>query len=377
MSIVTLKRICHMTSVHPRDDVRIFYKMCGSLYKEGYEVHLIVADGMGDKLVNGITIHDVGVSSGRIKRILLTTNRVLKKALSIDAEVYHFHDPELINIGLKLRKRHKLVVYDVHEDLPRQIISKSWIPKILRGAVSRIAEFIENNAAQNFSALIVATPFIRERFLKNTKICVNVNNFPIINEFSKYVDWNSRKNRACYVGAIAEVRGIVPLVDAMDYIDIPLHIAGKFSHFTLKNKIEKKSGWSKIIYHGFLNRAEIPDLLRNSKVGIVTLMPIINYLDSLPIKMFEYMAAGLPVIVSDFPSWRSIIEKYECGICVDPNNPKEIAQAIGYLIDNPKEAEALGQNGRKAVGEFLNWSIEEKKLFKVYQNLLNGSFRTS
>jgi glycosyltransferase involved in cell wall biosynthesis len=87
--------------------------------------------------------------------------------------------------------------------------------------------------------------------------------------------------------------------------------------------------------------------------------------------MFEYMSASLPLITSNFPFWKEIVEGNNCGICVNPLNPQEIADAIKYIINNPKEAEKMGKNGRDAVEKKYNWTIEEIKLFKVYESIVN------
>lgn len=95
-----------------------------------------------------------------------------------------------------------------------------------------------------------------------------------------------------------------------------------------------------------------------------------NYLDSLPIKMFEYMSAGIPVVASNFPLWKEIIEKNRCGVCVDPLSPKDIAKAINFIVQNPQIAQKMGENGKRAILEKYNWQIEEQKLFNIYEGLL-------
>jgi glycosyltransferase involved in cell wall biosynthesis len=110
--------------------------------------------------------------------------------------------------------------------------------------------------------------------------------------------------------------------------------------------------------------------MRRSLAGLVLLHPVINYLDALPIKMFEYMSAGLPVIASDFPLWREIIEKNECGLCCDPLKPEKIAEAVQWVLDHPQEARIMGENGRRAVIEKYNWESEGKKLVKLYEDLI-------
>jgi glycosyltransferase involved in cell wall biosynthesis len=120
---------------------------------------------------------------------------------------------------------------------------------------------------------------------------------------------------------------------------------------------------------GVLDRRGVAEVLGRSVAGLVTLHPLVNYLDALPIKMFEYMSAGIPVIASDFVLWREIVQDGGCGLCVDPLKPNEIANAIDYLVTHPDEARRLGQNGRRAVVERYNWTVEEGKLLAFYGRL--------
>ncbi|TPD57952.1 glycosyltransferase family 4 protein [Emcibacter nanhaiensis] len=366
-------KICHLTSVHPRNDVRIFHKQCRSLAKNGFDVQLIVADGLGDEVRDQVKIGDVGRLPSRLKRVVITGRRILKKAREINADIYHFHDPELIPVGLLLQCRGKKVVYDVHEDLPRQIISKPWIPPYLRKPISWTAEKIENFLSRFFSAVVTATPFIRDRFLKINSRVVDVNNFPLLEEFSYQPDAEKGQNEICYVGGITKARGIFPLIEALANTTAVLNIAGIYKVPGLRDELSSMPGWEKVVEHGFLDRKGVADLLARSNVGIVTLLPIENYLDSLPVKMFEYMASGLPVIASDFPYWKTIVEKHDCGVCVDPTNPREIAEAIEHFLRDSELAKKVGKNGRKAVEEVFNWSIEEKKMISIYREMMAGN----
>jgi glycosyltransferase involved in cell wall biosynthesis len=366
-------KVCHLTSVHRDGDIRIFHKQCVSLAQAGYDVSLIIpnTESRTEKGVEIVSFESVYKS--RRERMTKTVNQVLEKALEIDADIYHFHDPELLKVVKTLKRKGKKVIYDVHEDLPRQILAKHWIPTILRKAISFVTEKYENRKAKLCDGVITATPFIRDRFLKVNKNTLDVNNYPILTELLLDIDYSDKTEDAiCYVGGITRVRGIIELLNSLMSLDVYLLLAGTFLEEGLKNECEKLSSWSKVEELGFLNRQEVKDVYLKSKIGIVTLHPIINYLDSLPVKMFEYMAAGLPVIASDFPFWKSIVEENDCGLCVDPLDPKTLAEGIAFLLNNPEEAKRMGENGKKMVKEKYNWNIEETKLVSFYRKIMEA-----
>jgi len=107
----------------------------------------------------------------------------------------------------------------------------------------------------------------------------------------------------------------------------------------------------------------------NCQVGLSILMPIENYLESYSTKIFEYMAIGLPVITSNFPLYQEVVERYECGFCVDPADPQELADRITELSKNNELILEFSTNGIRAAESKFNWNREEQKLLAVYQTL--------
>lgn len=366
-------KVAHLTSVHQRYDTRIFLKQCKSLANSGYDVSVIVADGKGDEIKDSIDIYDVGRPKNRIFRMLNTTRQVYREAIKLNADVYHFHDPELIPVGVLLKKRGKIVIYDAHEDLPLQILSKPYLNVLLRKIFSRLTTQYLRFACSKFNAIVAATPVIEEKFKAISKKVVNINNFPMLEEFCHAsTDWSSKNKQVCYIGGFSTVRGIREIVSAIALVkdEVRLVLGGNFNEPGLDLLVKSLPGWSLVDEMGFLGRDGVSKLLSDSYAGLVTLQPTQNYIDSLPVKMFEYMAAGLPVIASNFPLWKDIIEVHNCGICVDPTKPEEIANAIDFLIGNPKLAKEMGENGKRTVNEKFNWKAEEKKLFDLYESLL-------
>lgn len=358
--------VTHLTSVHPRYDTRIFLKECTSLAAAGFEVNLVVADGKGNEMKNNVQIIDACAKTrNRLKRMTSTVNKVYKSALSTEADIFHLHDPELLFLVPFLLKKGK-VIYDAHEDLPRQILSKHWIPKQLRFLISFFAEKIEVFYARRVSGIITATPFIAKRFKKLNESVENINNFPLLKEFTYIERQPSKENFACYVGGISLIRGIFEMVRAMEYVDGKLLLAGTFSDPKEQEIAQSLPGWNKVIELGFCDRKKVKEILASSKVGLVLFHPVPNHLDAQPNKLFEYMAAGLPVIASNFSLWKEIVDTAGCGKCVDPLDPKQIGEEINSFFENPEKAFEMGSAGKKAVDAMYNWRNEEEKLLKLY-----------
>jgi hypothetical protein len=155
----------------------------------------------------------------------------------------------------------------------------------------------------------------------------------------------------------------------MEHIDGRLHLAGKFEDDQLREQCTQMPGWKKVDYHGVVGRADIVRLLGESALGIVTLHPTVSYMESYPIKMFEYMGAGLPVLASDFPLWESIVVDEHTGICVDPMDVHLMARSANELLSDAPLSAKMGANGRAYVRDRFNWEAEAKKLVAFYHEI--------
>jgi glycosyltransferase involved in cell wall biosynthesis len=365
----TQNKVCILTSVHPPFDIRIFHKEAKSLVKAGYNVTL-VAQHHKDETLDGTRIVPLAKPKNRLERVTKTVWELYRKALWVNANIYHFHDPELIPIGLWLKYQGKKVIYDVHEDVPRQNLSKAYIPALLRKPISRMIEALEAFSARRFDGVVTATPFINRRFLELGANAVNVNNYPLATELALAENqWEKKEKAVCYVGKIAKIRGAYEMLEAIGKTEYKLILAGYFEP-GLEDKLKQLPGWRQVEPLGFVGREGIRAAMSRVVAGLVLLHPTINYIDALPVKMFEYMSAGLPVIASDFPLWRRIIEGVGCGLLVDPLNPRAIAEAMRWILNHPTEAEAMGRRGRQAVEQTYNWDTEAAKIIGLYNQLL-------
>ena len=368
----TRPRVVHVTTVHPRDDIRIFRKECVSLARAGYDVVQVVGDGLGDAQVDGVRIVDIGCPPrGRIERMRLQPKRALDAVRRLQPALVHFHDPELLPLGVQLARDGVPTVYDAHEDVPRQILTKQWIAAPLRRAIAWTFERYENHQVGKLSAVVASTPHIAQRFASRVQRSVNVSNFPFLTELAPPAAPVAREAFVCYVGGIMRTRGALAMVRALALAPgVRLLLCGNFEDAQLEAELRAEPGWAQVDYLGQVGRSQVRDVLARSRAGLVTLLPMPSYLDSLPIKMFEYMSAELPVIASNFPLWRDIVERHGCGVCVDPADPVAIAAAIRSLVNAPDRVTTMGRRGREAVLSAFNWPQAERELLALYEALL-------
>lgn len=363
-------KVAHVTTAHARGEVRVFLKECRSLAAAGYEVHLVVADGLGEDVVQGVHIHDAGVAHGRFQRMLLLPWRMWRTSRRINARLYHLHEPELLLIALLLRMSGAHVVYDSHEDVPRAVMSRDWIRPGLRRFVSGTFERFENFISSHISAVVGATPHIAKRFSAVNRRAVAINNYPLASEIESVVVPTGDDRTVCYLGGITKIRGIFEMVRALEHVDARLIIAGPFDSPATEAAARALPGWAKVDYRGTVSRAEVHRIMSESRAGLLFFHPEPNHVDAQPNKMFEYMSAGLPVLASDFPLWRPLLVDAGSGLCADPLDPKAIAGVIRSLLDDPRRAREMGAKGREAVLTRYQWTFEEKKLTQLYAQLL-------
>ena len=377
-------RIAHITLFHRPLDSRIFWRECRTLAKAGHEVSLIAPDA-DCSIQQGVHFHGL-VSGGppggignRLWQSLRRGWQAVRIAKSLRADVCHLHEVQCVPFGLLLKFMGIRIIYDIHEDaFPEKISNARTLGHPLLGYFFAVtAELLEVLARLFFDRFVAATPVIGRKFPHNRTVVVQ--NFPLLDEIHSATKPERQKGAAAtalYLGNVFPNRGLGGIVKALGMLpassNLRLTVAGMFTPASYQQQLAKLPGWSRVDFVGWRDRNEVADLLSRAGVGLVLFHPRPEHQTAYPNKLFEYMAAGLPVIASDFPLWRSIIETADCGLLVDPLDPSAICSALTRLMDNPQQADQLGANGVRAIRDRFNWQREAVGLQTTYAALKIG-----
>jgi glycosyltransferase involved in cell wall biosynthesis len=370
-----MTKIVHLSTAHRPSDTRIFRKECRTLVGAGYEVVLIVPHGTrrraAEEIVEGVRIRGVPPPAGRIERICRTTWQVYRAAVDEDAALYHVHDPELLGVARLLRRRGKRVVFDMHENLPEDLLTKRWIPPRLRRTASHLARLAGRALLDGIAIVFAETSYVdNHRWVGRHEVVLNM---PLIDELRRERSEPYPTPTLGYIGVVGPEHGSTATIRALAI----LKRRGRAAEFECIGPIADRHrrellrqsgrlGLSGVRLRGYMPPGAGWRRIARCHVGLAVLRPEPNLMESFPTKMFEYMALGIPVVASDFPLYRRVVEGAGCGLCVDPDDPQQIADAVAWLLGHPREAAAMGRRGRQAVNEQYNWEIEAEKLLQFY-----------
>jgi len=364
--------ICFLTSSHRATDTRLFDLEAKYLVKNGFSITII---GFHDRyeIKDNIKIIPIKKFNHSFFEKIFSIFTILKLSLSNPSKIYHFHDPELIIVGVFLKIIGKKVVYDIHEDYESKLTSKLKKFRLIGKFITKLWWVYEKISSSFFDYLVVADNHISQKFTNKNKIVIP--NVPS-EEFWKNISrerTDSNEFRIIYVGGISKNRGITQTLHAMDFVrhnNVTFNIIGDINDKELKKMIIDRKN---VFWHGRLPWSEIGKRMINSDLGIVLLQPAMDYNNISGegiVKLWEYLSVGLPVLISNFPNLEKLCSDLQFGMSVDPTDPKKIASAIDYLIDHPEERKKMGSNGQKAVREEYNSEFKLKDLLIAYEKIL-------
>jgi glycosyltransferase involved in cell wall biosynthesis len=372
------RRVCHISTVHVPIDVRVFYRECVSLVEAGYEVHLVIpADA--SKVEPGVHIHAIRRVNNRLLRMLFMPWVALVAALRTRADLYHYHDPELVPMGFVLRwLLGKRVVYDIHEPIPQQILGKQWLPKWLRRPIAVIYRAIERVLTPG-QALVLANENNAGDYPARAIV---VRNYPLLSEAFREaptpVDRRPQPPLLVYVGAMSRDRG------ADVYVELAHRLAqtGRAFRMTLigpcaptyethlRGRVEACGLGDVLTLMGRTEYHQAMRFVSEATIGLCVLLPTPNHRIALATKILEYMMLGTPVLASNIEGWRRYVDGERSGVMVDPEDMDDVVRGCERMLDDPAELCAMAARGVQAVRTKFNWSTEFEALSALYDRLM-------
>lgn len=368
--------ICHISSVHPAGDPRIRRKQLDSIADFFPRVSFITGDICASLHDPKIKIYKEGFKrQGRLWRISITTPLCIFKALQIDADIYHLHDPELLPWARLLKWRGKQVIYDVHEDYLSSVSQKRYIPAFARRFAAVFVTFIEKALSSGFH-IIIAEKYYKTRFPKSQPIL----NYPILKDLHSIHGFKAHSKELLYTGNVTVDRGALEIANITSILpSFTVTAVGKCTSTLFKN-MEAISGAES---HNSLKVIGVDEYVDFSKIretyaegkwlaGLALFPDTPHYREKQLTKFFEYMAIGLPIIASDFPVWKELIEDQKLGICVPPHDEDALEFAIEWLHSHPEEAYYMGQRGKELASRYYNWENQANQLIDFYLRIISN-----
>lgn len=362
-------RVVHLSTVHHDWDNRIVNKECRALAAAGLDVHLVIS-APADRTTHGVAVHAIK-RRGRLARLFGSQAEAWVQLRRLRPSVLHVHDPELVPLALVWgRIGGARVVYDVHEDLVKQIATKPYLRGRRKRLATRAAKALVGLADRGCDGIIAVTPGIAAQFSTRrggrARPVEVIMNLPWKGDFV-VADVAANDRVAVYTGDLSHERGLGRMVEACRAVDARLLLAGR----DLVGDAAL-TGADGVEYRGLVPPSELPGILARGRVGLVLLERLPNYEHSLPTKAFEYMATGLPFLATDFAFWQELFGDTRAGVFVDSDDPAAVAHELAALLDDPSRCAELGANGRRAVEERFSFDAEADKLVAFTRALLEG-----
>ncbi|WP_128546693.1 glycosyltransferase [Larkinella soli] len=364
-------RVVHISTAHPPYDPRIVYKQCPSL-TERYEVYCALP-GADPKAAPGIRFIPLPYYRKVILRFLITCPLIVWRTIRLRPKIIHVYVPEFLPFAYLYQALGTVVVYEVQENLYK----KMHLKKENRGWLYRwLFRWFDQRARQHFNLVFTEHGYL-STYTNLKRLHAVIYNFPALPFLEPYRRPYRRPSEPVeffYIGWLSFERAIDTLLEGLAILksyhaDFRVHLFGRplFAAAELETLPAYRAVRGHLEFYGYTDQHRAMSVAARAVAGLALLKPVGDYPESYTTKMFEYMALGLPVITSDFPLYREVVETHRCGICLDPYDPVALADSLRRLIENPQEAEAMGRRGRQAAETCYNWSTEKAKLLSFYK----------
>lgn len=362
-------RMAVVTTAHAWGDPRVFERELAACLEWGVETHVFVPLAepparSGWSADPGLHVHPLAVAGGRLERFRLALGVWRALLRHGPFALVHFHDPELLPAMalLAILRPESYLLYDIHEDLPLQLASKSYLPEALRAPIARLATCMLRAARTLFTGFAPATEAIARAWpAAQTRV---LHNYPkaLFGQTCLAPD----PHRIIYVGGLSRVRGTLLALEAVAAArrripELRLELIGWIMEPEVGAAIGRAQAEGWCVHVPRLEPEALLARAAGAGVGLVTLLPRPNYLEALPTKLFEYMAMGIPVLASDFPLWRRLVEQAGSGVLARPE-PDAVARALVTLCSDPERLRRHARAGREAYRARYRWEAEAGNL---------------
>lgn len=342
-----------VTVVHWPDDTRIRERLIRTLSTEFDVAYAARSPGPTD--TSGLRYLEL--KGGRIARNL----SAIRIALTGDWDVLVVHDPELIVCAVLARLlRRRPVVFDVHEDVPASAYTRAWVPRAIRGPLSTLLRGLLR-LVEPVLTITLAEPGYQRLFARHHAMFPN---FPDTSSYPKAaVDDDGP---IVYLGDVTYDRGADVAVAACSSLGVPLRLIGRITLETRSRLTSQSTLGDRLVIEGLVPNRVAVKALTEASVGLAPLRDLPNYRNSQPTKILEYLAVGLPVVASDLPGTRQLVDGLDAVHLVAPGDPEALAAAIAEAR-SPEVTQAARAQASSIRSRF-RWPAEEVRDF--YRSLL-------
>jgi len=369
LAVRSTRHICQLATAHDVSDERVLHRMAETAAEFGYRSTFAVPYD-GTAAHPNVALVSTGPRSHNMSGRVAAGIRLLIWAARSDADVFQFHDPDLLPAAILLKLMGRRVIYDVHDDYERNILARLAHKPRLACIASKLWWFAEKTAARAFDGVVVADRHLAAKFGERSSVILG--NYPRGNFTNRSRTEEEETFNLLYVGGVSRLRGLGVVLEALKLIDIPelrLHVVGSGRDHSL---IEQLRADPRVILHGQVPWRQLYRYYERAHVGLALYQPIpsfVYYPGENAVKILEYMAAGVPIVTSDFPGLRKFVKDDGAGLVVDPHDPEAVRDAIVELYQNEGARLAMGERGSHLFATKYNWEMHQEKLIELYDRV--------